>query len=196
MTTEEIAGRAAAELSPAETPAPGALALADSRRVRVRPASLADADSLRGMFSRLSRETIYLRFHAPYPRVPEWAVAGSLDVPDGEALVAVAGEEVIGHAMAGGSGGDGREAEVAVLVEDAWQSRGVGKLLLSRLAGLSGERGVETLFCVALGENRRVLDLVRAVFDDASYTLRDGAYLIRVPVGSLRADPGTAREGR
>ena len=196
MTTNEIAGRTAAVLSPAFPPAPEDFVLADGRQVRVRPASLDDADSLCGMFSRLSQETIYLRFHAPYPRVPEWAVAGSLDVPDGEALVAVAGEEVIGHAMDVRSGGDGREAEVAVLVEDAWQSRGVGKLLLSRLAGLSGERGVETLFCVALGENRRVLDLVRAVFDDASYTLRDGAYLIRVPVGSLRAEPGTASEGR
>ena len=91
---------------------------------------------------------------------------------------------------------DGREAEVAVLVEDAWQSRGIGKLLLSRLAGLSGERGVEAFFCLALGENRRVLDLVRAVFPDVSYALRDGAYLIRAPLGSLRAEQGTAREGR
>ena len=81
---------------------------------------------------------------------------------------------------------DGREAEVAVLVEDAWQSRGIGKLLLGRLAAEAGERGVEVFFCLALGENRRVLDLVRAVFADVGYTLIGGAYLIRAPLGSLR----------
>ena len=40
-----------------------------------------------------------------------------------------------------------------------------------------------------------MLDLLRAVFADVSYTLEDGAYLIRVPVDSLRAQLGTATEG-
>ncbi len=187
MTTSEIAGRTAAVLSPVVVPPePEAFVLVGGREVRVRPTSLEDEEGLRGMFSRLSPESIYLRFHAPYPRVPEWAVAGFLDVPDGGALVAVAGEEVIGHAMSARSGGDGREAEVAILVEDAWQSRGIGKLLLGRLAAEAGERGVEVFFCLALGENRRVLDLVRAVFADVRYTLKDGAYLIRAPLDSLR----------
>jgi hypothetical protein len=78
-------------LSPAAPPEPGAFVLADGREVRVRPASLEDADLLRGTFSRLSPASTYLRFHAPYPRVPEWALACFLDIRNGEALVAVAG---------------------------------------------------------------------------------------------------------
>src|SRR3712207_8610213 len=60
--------------------------------VLVRPVALEDEEELRGMLSRLSRESIYLRFHAPYPRAPEWAVASFADANrrDGESLVAVA----------------------------------------------------------------------------------------------------------
>ncbi len=43
--------------------------------VSVRAASPGDRDRLRRMFSRLSRRSIFLRFHLPYPRVPEWALA-------------------------------------------------------------------------------------------------------------------------
>ncbi len=94
--------------------------------VLVRPVALEDEEGLRGMLSRLSRESIYLRFHAPYPRVPEWAVVSFADANrrDGESLVAVANGEIVGHAMYVRQGAD--EAEFAVVVEDRWQARGVG----------------------------------------------------------------------
>jgi GNAT superfamily N-acetyltransferase len=159
------------------------LVLEDGRAVLIRPASSGDADSLRAMFARLSPETIYRRFHSPFPRVPEWAVARFLE--GGEVLVAVAGEEMVGHAM-GVRSADGREAEIAVLVEDAWQSAGVGKLLLSGLAAEARKRGVEVLTCEALGENLRVLDLVNSLFSEVGYAVAGGARLIRARSASLR----------
>jgi GNAT superfamily N-acetyltransferase len=161
------------------------IVLADGREVLIRPALSGDADRLRGMLARLSPQTIYKRFHSPFPRMPDWAVDKLLR-GDGEILVAVAGEEMVGHAM-GVRSADGREAEVAVLVEDAWQSAGVGKLLLTRLAAKAAERGVEVLTCEALGENLRVLDLTRAVFAEVRYTIQGGARLIRAPLSSLKA---------
>jgi len=69
--------------------------------VLVRPVSPEDEEGLRRMLSRLSRESVYLRFHAPLPRAPEWAVAmfANVDRRYGESLVAVADGEVVGHAM-------------------------------------------------------------------------------------------------
>ena len=69
--------------------------------VLVRSASQGDEEGLRRMLSRLSRESVHLRFHAPLPRAPEWAVAMFVnsDRRYGESLVAVAGGEVVGHAM-------------------------------------------------------------------------------------------------
>ena len=41
------------------------------RQVSIRDLSAADEPALRAMFGRLSGDTIYKRFHMPFPRVPE-----------------------------------------------------------------------------------------------------------------------------
>ncbi len=162
--------------------------------VLVRPVALEDEEGLRGMLSRLSRESIYLRFHAPYPRAPEWAVASFADANrrDGESLVAVANGEIVGHAMYVRQGA--AEAEFAVVVEDRWQARGVGKWLLCSLAGRAKDRGVETFTGAVLGENRRMLGLARAAFAGVGYAIRDGAYQVKA---SLRApEPAASPEAQ
>lgn len=165
----------------------------DTNAVFVRPVSRGDEDGLRRMLSRLSRESLYMRFHMPYSRAPEWAVASFADPSrhEGESLVAVANGEVVGHAMYALSGVAFGTAEFAVVVEDGWQARGVGKLLLSSLAGRARQADVETFTGAVLGENRRMLGLIQAVFADVSYAMVDGAYDVSAPLRSLRpaADP-------
>lgn len=53
------------------------------------------------MFSRCSRETIYRRLHLPLPRVPERAIGLRVGAPErsGSTLVAVDGDEIVGHVM-------------------------------------------------------------------------------------------------
>lgn len=160
--------------------------------VGVRPLASGDGPALRGMLDRLSGEAIHKRFHTPYPSVPGWMLEHIMGHRDGASLVAVAGGEVVGHAMYAREGD--KTAEAAVLVEDAWQSRGVGKLLLAELARGAAGRGVEAFTGVALGENRRVLALVDAVFDGAEYAVTDGLYDIRMPLKGLRS-PARAERG-
>jgi GNAT superfamily N-acetyltransferase len=150
--------------------------------VLVRPVALEDEEDLRGMLSRLSRESLYLRFHAPYPRAPEWAVASFADAnrPDGESLVAVANGEIVGHAMYAREGAD--EAEFAVVVEDRWQAKGVGKALLRALAERARDQGVEIFTGAVLGENRRMLGLVRSAFAGVGYAIRAGTYQVTAPL--------------
>jgi GNAT superfamily N-acetyltransferase len=150
--------------------------------VLVRPVALEDEEDLRGMLSRLSQESIYLRFHAPYPRVPGWAVASFADAnrPDGESLVALVDGEIVGHAMYVRQGAE--EAEFAVVVEDRWQARGVGKALLRALAARARDRGVETFTGAVLGENRRMLGLVRFAFAGVGNAIRAGTYQVNVPL--------------
>ena len=92
-------------------------------QVSVRVAAPRDRERLRTMFSRVSSETIYRRFHIPYPDVPERTLALMLDVDhhDKVSLVAVAEAEIVGHAMYARLGDSG-EAEMAIIVEDGWQS--------------------------------------------------------------------------
>ncbi len=146
------------------------------------------------MFSRVSSETIYRRFHIPYPDVPERTLALMFDVDhhDKESLVAVAEEEIVGHAMYVRLG-DGGEAEVAIIVEDGWQSEGVGQSLLSELAERAKLRGIEVFTGEVLGENRRMLGLAAAMFAGTDYTIKDGVYHVRMPLRTLEPTAYAAR---
>jgi GNAT superfamily N-acetyltransferase len=52
-------------------------------------------------------------------------------------------------------------AEAAVTVVDAWQGRGLGRVLLSRLAGRAREEGVREFTATLLTDNRAMLSLFR-----------------------------------
>jgi GNAT superfamily N-acetyltransferase len=153
--------------------------------VSIRVATTWDAERLRGMFYRVSSETIYRRFHIPYLDVPERTLALMLDVDhqDKEFLVAVTEEEIVGHAMYVRLG-DSSEAEMAIIVEDGWQSKGLGKLLLSELAERAILRGIEIFTGEVLGTNRRMLSLA-AMFAETDHTIKDGLYHVRMLLRTL-----------
>ena len=161
--------------------------------ILVRPVSPGDEEGLGEMLSRLSQESICLRFHAPYPRLPGWAAASFADAnrPDGESLAAVADGEIVGHAMYVRQGAE--EAEFAVVVEDRWQARGVGKRLLRALAVRATDQGAETFTGEVLGENRRMLALAAAVFAETTYTIKGGVYHVRMPLRTLEPIAYAAR---
>jgi len=162
-------------------------------QLSIRVATLHDDEGLRGMFSRSSAETIHRRFHTPFPQVPEWMLSLLLDADrtDKEFFVAVANGEIVGHAMYAMLGGG--EAEMAIVVEDGWQSKGVGKALLRELAAAAGRRGVETLVGSVLPENRPMLGLIGVMFAGSGRAFDDGALLVRMPLQALEpADLGRA----
>ena len=158
------------------------IALSDDPEVLIRPVSPTDQDELREMLSRLSRETIHKRFHLPMPYVPEWMLAYLTDVDhyDKESLVALVGDEIVGHTMYARQ--KAREAEMAIVVEDWWQSRGIGRLLLSRLAEEAGQRGIESFTGTVLGENRDALRFFSSVLLKAKFEIKNSVYHLHVPL--------------
>ena len=81
---------------------------------------------------------------------------------------------------------DSGDAEVAFVVEDEWQSKGVGKLLLSEIAEKARRRDVGTFTGQVLGENRGVLGLLNAVFAEVEYVISQGLYHFRIPLRTLK----------
>jgi GNAT superfamily N-acetyltransferase len=150
-----------------------------------------DRERLRAMFARSSPETIYRRFHIPYLEIPEWMLSLMVGPGDGdkEVLVAVVGEEIVGHAMYVRERNED-EAEMAITVEDRWQSMGIGKALLQELAQRAGLRGIDTFTAEVLGHNRSMLALA-SMFRGTDYTSREGVYSVRMP---LRAFEPAARQ--
>jgi len=170
----------------------------DSRigtEISIRVATPLDSEKLRAMFSRTSSESIYRRFHLPYPEVPEWMLVLMLGAAHHkEALLAITEEKVVGHAMYVRLG-DGTEAEIAIIVEDGWQSKGVGKSLLSELAQRARLRGVETFTAEVLATNRSMLGLA-AMFAGTDYAMADGVCHVRMPLQRRDSAPYTVRADR
>lgn len=152
--------------------------------VRIRSASIEDAERLGRMLLRLTAEAVYMRFGMA--RVTAWMPACLAGVGDsgGRALVAAVGDEVVGHAMYGRP--ENGAAEVAVVVEDGWQSAGVGRLLFHGIAEEAQGRGVEVFVCASLAGNRRVWKLLNAAFDGFEHEMRDGMRVVRAPLARLK----------
>ena len=163
--------------------------------ISIRVATPSDSEKLRAMLSRTSTESIYRRFHLPYPEVPQWMVALMLDADHHEeALVAVTEGKVVGHAMYARLA-DGTEAEIAIIVEDGWQSKGVGNSLLSELARRARLRGVETFTAEVLATNRPMLGRA-AMVAGADYAMADGVCHVRMPLQTRDSAPYTAPADR
>ena len=115
-----------------------------------------DADRLERFHSRLSDRTTYLRYFSPHPRLSPAEVTrfAHVDHHDREAVVADIDGELIGVARYDRI--DGSRAEVAVVVEDAWQGHGVGPALLRTLAEHAQREGVTELTAETLAENARM----------------------------------------
>ena len=104
----------------------------------LRTAHAGDADALVRMADRCSTRTLRGRFGAPIAALPPRVAVRLLE--EGPALVAQVGSEVVGLATVAATRG-GEPAEVALLVEDDWQRRGLGTRLLGLAARMAKAGG-------------------------------------------------------
>src|SRR3954449_5821670 len=135
---------------------------ADGGTVHLRPITAEDADGLVAMHGRLSEQTRYFRFFGPYPVLPARDLERFtvVDYDQRVAIVAVLAGRIIGVARYEGL--DPGSAEVAFVIEDAHQGRGLGPLLLEHLAAAARERGITRFDADVLPTNRRMLHVFLA----------------------------------
>jgi len=151
--------------------------------VATRPVRPDDATLFCRLWDRLSAETIYRRFHAPLHRPPVGAERlVQVDHDLREAVVAVVGDDVIGVARYDRSPADRSTAEIAVVVEDAWQGVGVGRQLLDELTGLAARRGVRTLTATVQEDNDRAVGLIRRLLPGSTFTPDGGVLDVESPL--------------
>lgn len=134
--------------------------------IRLRPLRRTDGDVLDAVFAGLSPRSRYLRFHSPIHGLgpPMRRALLAVDGRDHVALVATARGEPVGIARLIRDRLHPEEAEVAFEVVDAWQRRGVGRLLLTTLAEEAQRLGVRRLRALVLPENAAAFALLRSVF--------------------------------
>jgi len=133
--------------------------------VRVRPIRPTDGPSLQAGMRSLSERTRWLRFHMPISQLTDAQVRVLVEVDhhDREALVAEVrrdggGWRPVGVARYARVSAD--RADLAIVVQDDWQGRGIGRLLIDRLAAAAREAGVAAFVAQVLSENRQALRLI------------------------------------
>ena len=141
--------------------------LADGSPVHIRPIRPSDADAIVALHSRFSERTRYLRYFSPYPRIPDRDLRRFVNVDhrDREAFVAALGGDLI--AVGRYERLDPDSAEVAFVVEDAHQGRGLGSVLLEHLAAAAREAGIRRFVAEVLPENGQMM----RIFTDAGYVV-------------------------
>ncbi|MFB6892811.1 GNAT family N-acetyltransferase [Kitasatospora sp. NPDC056327] len=150
--------------------------LRDGGTARIRPITPADAGRLVEFYEQVSDQSKYFRFFAPYPRLSDKDVRRFThhDFVNRVGLAVVVRDRFIATVRYDRIDPDGRpsdtgtDAEVAFLVQDAHQGRGVASALLEHIAAVAQERGIRRFQAEVLPENRKMVK----VFTDAGYVQR------------------------
>jgi acyl-CoA synthetase (NDP forming)/RimJ/RimL family protein N-acetyltransferase len=153
-----------------------------------------DADALLAFHGRMSERTRYLRYFGAYPRIPPRDLERftTVDHHDRVAFIATLGDDIVAvaryeHLEKTDS------AEVAFVVEDAHQHRGLGPILLEHLAAAARESEIRTFVAEVLAENSGMLGVFRAAGYHVTRAMEEGIYHLEFAIGPTEKSVEVAR---
>ncbi|MBU6529997.1 GNAT family N-acetyltransferase [Streptomyces mayonensis] len=151
------------------------LTLSEGRAITVRRADTRDVEAAKAMHERCSARTLGMRYHGPVGDADRY-LNHLLSPRFGRTLaVQTASGRIVGlgHLL-----WDGDETEVALLVEDAWQRRGVGAELLGRLVAMAAETGCEHVYAVTRASNTGMVAAMRGLGLPLDYQIEEGTLVV------------------
>ncbi|MEU0979124.1 GNAT family N-acetyltransferase [Streptomyces griseus] len=163
------------------------LTLPEGNEITVRRADHGDLAAARALHDRCSQRTLGLRYHGPVADAdryldhllsPRFGRTLAVQTASGK-LVA------LGHLL-----WDGDETEVALLVEDDWQRRGIGSELLGRLVALAVEAGCDSVYAVTQSRNTGMVAAMRGLGLPLDYQIEEGTLVITARLASDRSRAG------
>ncbi|WP_202435043.1 MULTISPECIES: GNAT family N-acetyltransferase [unclassified Streptomyces] len=180
-----------ARLGPRVPRSEDVLTLPEGNEITVRRADGEDLAAARAMHDRCSERTLGLRYHGPV-RDADRYLDHLLNPRFGRTLTVqtASGRLVaLGHLL-----WDGDETEVALLVEDDWQRRGIGSELLGRLVAMAAEAGCESVYAVTQAHNTGMVAAMRALSLPLDYQIEEGTLVITARLTASPAQPHAAQE--
>jgi GNAT superfamily N-acetyltransferase len=150
----------------------------------LRPASAADRDALGEFIAGLSPESAYSRFLTGLPGEPSARVLAALlpEPPAGGAVLGFLDGELVGHGLWVRLA-DSSVAEIAIVVGDRHQRRGIGTALVNAVIDDLLEHGVTDLEVFSISGNRAVARMVARAAPDARRELDGPTTTWTFPVG-------------
>ena len=141
------------------------VALKDGSSLHLRPILMSDEERLLALFSRMSKQTIYLRFHHVLTHMSREEARRfcTVDYEDTFALVGTLGEgseeRIIAVGRYARQPGANR-AQIAFEVEDKYQGLGIGTHLLDQLAYIARDKSITTFEAEVLAENKDMMNVL------------------------------------
>ncbi|MEU2713109.1 GNAT family N-acetyltransferase [Streptomyces sp. NPDC007205] len=151
------------------------LTLPEGNDITVRRVDTGDLAAAKEMHERCSPRTLGLRYHGPVGDAARY-LNHLLSPRFGRTLAAqtTSGRIVgLGHLL-----WDGDETEVALLIEDDWQQRGIGGELLDRLVAMAVEAGCESVYAVTQASNTGMVAAMRGLGLPLDYQIEEGTLVI------------------
>jgi acyl-CoA hydrolase/N-acetylglutamate synthase-like GNAT family acetyltransferase len=175
--------------------------LPDGQEIVLRPARLSDEEPLQDLFYRLSDDSTYRRFMA-YKQVhphSEMQKLVDLDYENNMALLAIqisdAGEKIVAMARYDVDPAT-RLADIAFVVRDEWQGKGLGTILLRRMSKIAKARGLAGFTADVLDTNKPML----MIFHKSGLEVRservNGTYKMTLLFDAEDKKRGAGKSGR
>src|ERR1700676_2129221 len=152
------------------------------REVAVLRPAVSDTEAVLAMLARCSRATLFHRFHGFTDGRAYFGAVLQARAPD-RTLLAWYRSTCVGVATLGL--GATEIFDLGVLVEDAWQRRGVGTQLTASVLDRARARGVSTVHADVLGDDLFILEAVRRI----------GPLRVSIDSGSCSIDIDISRQG-
>ncbi|MFE5668703.1 GNAT family N-acetyltransferase [Streptomyces niveus] len=161
-------------------------------KITVRRADQSDVDAASEMHERCSERTLGLRYHGPVGDADRY-LDHLLSPRHGRTLkVQTASGRLValGHLL-----WDGDETEVALIVEDAWQRRGIGTELLGRLVALAVEAGSASVYAVTQASNTGMVAAMRGLGLPLDYQIEGGTLVVTARLKTTQQAPNVPPYG-
>ncbi len=157
--------------------------LKDGTELFFRPVKPTDDEALSEMLYSLSKESVEKRYFTYTKTFPhkdvqkltnidyqqDLAIVGCVPGPSGEKIVGIAQYFLDPKTQ---------KAEVAFIVQDEWQDKGMGSFLLNYITDVAKSRGVKTFYATVLPKNKAMLNIfynsgyqVKTEFDGETYSI-------------------------
>ncbi|MEU9478609.1 GNAT family N-acetyltransferase [Streptomyces sp. NPDC048191] len=167
------------------------LTLPEGNDITVRRIDTGDLTAAKAMHERCSPRTLGMRYHGPVGDADRY-LNHLLSPRFGRTLAAqtTSGRIVgLGHLL-----WDGDETEVALLIEDDWQQRGVGGELLGRLVAMAVEARCESVYAVTQASNTGMVAAMRGLGLPLDYQIEEGTLVITARLDPTRTAARTAHD--
>lgn len=172
------------------------IVLRDGTVAQFRPIKPEDATNLIALFDATGQQSRYFRFFRAKDRLTDEEVSyfTTVDYADRMAFVVYQDDTMVGVGRYDRDAGEEGAAEVAFLVSDDQQGKGIGTQLLQLLTNYGRTHGVKRFQAFVLPDNLQMMRVFRNSGYELHRTIEDGVYNVDFPVAY--SDDARAAEGR